>query len=325
MPPAVRSNEVHLPTDIIGTLRSGAPGLIVPQKLARKLSKQWLGVVYAIASLAIALLAREAFESNWLAALRPDAIIQFGKSAAGVSGANAMLPLILLAMFAGSLVSGLAGFAFSAVAGALLFHCLPPAQAVPLLLICSITTQLFSITKLAGIMQWRGCVIYLIGGITGIPIGATLLAGSESQTFAIGFGLFLICYSAYMLLRPHFTIRASGRLVDVAIGFAGGITGGSTAFPGAIPTIWCNMRGLSKEDQRGIVQPFILVMQVATLLYFSRLGIMNAVTWQLYIWCVPVVVAGTWLGVSLFNRIDENRFRRVVLLFLLICGATLAL
>jgi len=66
-------------------------------------------------------------------------------------------------------------------------------------------------------------------------------------------------------------------------------------------------------------------MQVATLLYFSRLGIMNAVTWQLYIWCVPVVVAGTWLGVSLFNRIDENRFRRVVLLFLLICGATLAL
>src|ERR1044072_7656387 len=47
--------------------------------------------------------------------------------------------LTTIALFAGALVSGLAGFAFSAVAGAILLQWLPPAETVPLLLVCSIT------------------------------------------------------------------------------------------------------------------------------------------------------------------------------------------
>ena len=46
-----------------------------------------------------------------------------------------------LAVFAGALVSGLAGFAFSAVAGAILLHMLPPMEAVPLMMMCSIVVQ----------------------------------------------------------------------------------------------------------------------------------------------------------------------------------------
>lgn len=58
----------------------------------------------------------------------------------------------------------------------------------------------------------------------------------------------------------------------------GGITGGAIAFPGVAPTIWCGLRGLPKDVQRGVVQPFILAIQVATLVYFSRLGIFTAAT-----------------------------------------------
>jgi len=66
--------------------------------------------------------------------------------------------------------------------------------------------------------------------------------------------------------------------------------------PGAIPTIWCNLKGLSKIQQRAIVQPFILLMQVATMAYFSKLGILASATWTTYLWCAPAVVAGTFLG-----------------------------
>ena len=44
-------------------------------------------------------------------------------------------------VFAGALVSGAAGFAFSAVAGAMLLHVLPPLEAVPLMMICSIASS----------------------------------------------------------------------------------------------------------------------------------------------------------------------------------------
>ncbi len=229
----------------------------------------------------------------------------------------------LFCVFVGALAAGLAGFAFSAISGAMLFHWLAPIEAVPLLLACSITTQLFSISKLWHTMQWRQCLPYLAGGFAGIPFGAKLLEDFSPHLFVAGFGLFLICYSLYMLLRPNLTYHGGGRLAEVAAGFAGGITGGATAFPGAIPTIWCNVRGLSKLQQRGIVQPFILFMQIATLVYFSKLGIFASATWTIYFWCAPAVVAGTWLGLRLFNRIDDTRFRQIVLLFLLLSGAIL--
>lgn len=242
---------------------------------------------------------------------------------AWLSAVNFTLIVTQITIFAGALAAGLAGFAFSAVTGAVLFHLLPPIDAVPLLLACSITTQVFSISRLWHTMQWRQCLPYLLGGFAGIPIGAELLKGFNPHTFAAGFGVFLICYSLSMLLRPHVVFRGGGRAAQVAAGFAGGITGGATAFPGAIPTIWCSVQGLSKLEQRGIVQPFILLMQIATLVYFSKIGILASGTLTTYFWCIPAVVVGTWLGLQLFHRVDDKRFRQIVLVFLLFSGVTL--
>src|SRR5262245_25630051 len=124
------------------------------------------------------------------------------------------LPIVTFAsIFVGSMVAGLTGFAFSAGTGALLFPWLTPAAAVPLLLACSIVTQLFSITTLWRTMQWKECLPLLLGGLPGIPIGAYLLQHVRSEAFAVGFGAFLMLYSAYMLWRPGTSIRGGGRLM----------------------------------------------------------------------------------------------------------------
>jgi len=231
----------------------------------------------------------------------------------------------LAAIFAGSLVSGLAGFAFSAISGAILLHWLSPTQAVPLLLACSITTQLFSIAKLRHAIAWRQCAPFLVGGLAGIPLGGMLLSGLDARVFAVGFGCFLVGYSAYMLARPALVVARGGWVSDVAVGFAGGITGGAIAFPGAIPTAWCSLRGLPKQEQRGIIQPFILLMQIATLAYFARLGVLASTALTTFLWCVPAVIAGTWIGLRLFDRIDDALFRRIVLVFLIVSGASFVL
>jgi uncharacterized protein len=225
----------------------------------------------------------------------------------------------------GSVAAGLAGFAFSAITGSLLFHWLAPIAAVPLLLACSITTQLFSIVALWNTMQWKRCLPILVGGFAGIPVGAFVLQRLNPGNFDEAFGGFLVCYAAYMLWRPNVKIRqdGGGSLAAAAIGFAGGITGGAVAFPGAFPTIWCSLRALPKEIQRGTVQPFILIMQIATLAYFSKLGILNVGTAKTFLWCAPAVLGGTWIGIKLFRRIDDAMFRRVLLTFLLISGVAL--
>jgi hypothetical protein len=47
-------------------------------------------------------------------------------------------------------------------------------------------------------------------------------------------------------------------------------------------------------------------MQVATMAYFSKLGILVSATWTTYLWCAPAIVAGTLLGLWLFDRVDDG-------------------
>jgi uncharacterized membrane protein YfcA len=246
-------------------------------------------------------------------------------SLADISPADLLPVATFGSVLIGSVAAGLAGFAFSAITGSLLFHWVAPITAVPLLLACSITTQLFSIAALWNTMQWKRCLPILVGGILGIPIGAFVLQHLNASRFDVAFGAFLVCYAAYMLWRPNLKIHqdGGGPLAATAIGFVGGITGGAVAFPGALPTIWCSLRALPKEIQRGTVQPFILIMHVATLAYFSKLGIFGVETGKTFLWCAPAVLGGTWIGIRLFRRIDDAMFRRILLLLLLFSGAAL--
>ncbi len=52
---------------------------------------------------------------------------------------------------------------------------------------------------------------------------------------------------------------------------------------------------------------------------------LTAATITGYLVCAPAVLFGTWLGLSLFDRIDDAAFRRVVLIFLIASGASFLL
>ena len=90
------------------------------------------------------------------------------------------------AVFAGALVSGLSGFAFSAVAGAILLHVFPPTEAVPLMMACSIIVQAANLFVLRKSMQWKTSLVFIAGGLLGIPIAIYLLQNVDTASFKIG-------------------------------------------------------------------------------------------------------------------------------------------
>lgn len=240
-----------------------------------------------------------------------------------------IVPFLILSagVFAGALVSGIAGFAFSAVAGAMLLHVLPPLEAVPLMMICSIAVQSASLVALRRSMRWKGSLALILGGVLGIPPALWLLQNVDIWTFRVGFGVFLVLYSAYMIFRPTVAVlrRAEQRLHDAVVGFAGGLVGGLTAMPGALPAIWCDLRGMPKEQQRGLVQPFIAAMQVVALvLLFAHHSLPTRVLVEAA-FGLPALAAGTMVGIILFGKMNEAVFRRTVLAVLFVAGIGLAL
>ena len=66
----------------------------------------------------------------------------------------ASITALVGASFAGGIVAGFAGFAFSAVAGAILLHFFQPSLAIPLMMLCSISAQLGSLVYLRKTLPW---------------------------------------------------------------------------------------------------------------------------------------------------------------------------
>ena len=238
---------------------------------------------------------------------------------------------ITAVLFASGVVSGLAGFAFSAIAACVLWL-LPPLQAVPLIMLLSTCNQLLSISKLRreivllSTKSREGALPYIIGGLAGVPAGVALLRGLPTDCFAFGLGLFLIVYSVFMLIMPGYErITVSGWKPAVAVGAVGGVVGGFSGFGASILVVYLGLRNADKSTVRGITQPYIVAMQLVSLgvLVAVDPAIFNAFFWLLWAITLPAVLLGTNTGVVLYRRLSDHNFRRAVLILLILSGASL--
>ena len=229
-----------------------------------------------------------------------------------------------VAVFFGAFVSGLAGFAFSAVAGSVLLHVMQPMEAVPLMMACSIGVQAANVWALRKSIEWRESLILISGGLLGVLVAVWLLCGTDARTFSRGFGLFVAIYAGYMLFRPSSKcLREMNPASNALVGFGGGLIGGLTAMPGALPTIWCDIHGVPKSRQRGLVQPFIAVMQISALtLMAARYDISSKVLIDLA-FSIPALLSGSALGICAFRKVSESNFRRIILIILMLSGLVL--
>jgi len=249
-----------------------------------------------------------------------------GRDGVGGMPEISVILLVLAGAFAGGFVSGLSGFAFVMVALGFWAHRLEPAVVAPLLVACSAAAQVHSISVLRKSLRFDLAMPYIVGAITGIPIGVWLLAWIAPEPFKRTVGAFLVCYGALMLwIGPIRPIRWGGRLSDLMVGWIGGVMAGIAGLSGAIPTLWMSLRGWSRDDQRGAFQPFILTVQLATLAAFAIGGFLTRELGALFLFALPAMAAGVALGVGLYRRIDDAQFRRVVLWLLLVSGITLVI
>ena len=291
-----------------------------------------IGFAVAIATFGVAgiAIASRAVEDRAMALLHAgSSLVSSLHIGTGISPVAACVVAVVL--FLAGVVSGLSGFAFSAVAACILWL-LPPLQAVPLIMLLSTCNQLLSVgalrkeVVLRNTAEREGALAYIAGGFVGVPFGLWLLQSLPTQRFAGGLGLFLITYSMLVLLKPDsLRIRLSGWRPAVAVGAAGGIVGGFSAFPGSLPVIYLGLRGLSKADTRNITQPYILALQLISLsiLALTHHAIFNMQFWLLWVLTLPAVLLGTSTGVTLYRRMSEVNFRRAVLILLMVSGVSL--
>ncbi|MGD9866608.1 MAG: sulfite exporter TauE/SafE family protein [Hyphomicrobiales bacterium] len=240
-----------------------------------------------------------------------------------------MLPLeTIIFLASGALLAGVAmglvGFGTGLAALGLWLHVIEPRLAMPLVVICSLATTVFTFKAYSHAISMRRLLPFVIGGVAGLPVGVAMLVKLDPSVVKAFIGGFLVVYVLFRLLvLPRLVYSGGGRPADAAIGLAGGVLSGFAAIPGPVTIAWCGLRGWSKDEQRGVYQPLNQGLILAAFLLYAWNGMATKELWIISLYCLPASFIGMWAGMKLYKRVDDVLFQKIVLWFLLASGAVM--
>jgi uncharacterized membrane protein YfcA len=237
---------------------------------------------------------------------------------------DATILIIAVGAMVAGFVQGLSGFAFALVAMSFWVWTIDPMLAAALVVFGSLLGQILAMFSVRRGVNMARLLPFVIGGLAGIPLGVFVLPLLNANLFKVFLGILLAVWCPVMLLTPKLpALRAGGKLADGVIGAIGGFMGGIGGFSGVIPTLWCNLRQLDKDEQRAVIQNFNLTMQIVTFATYVGSGIITRKTLPMFAVVAPAMLIPTLLGTRLYHGISEVTFRRIVLSLLTLSGIAL--
>lgn len=225
-------------------------------------------------------------------------------------------------------VQGLSGFAFGLVAMSIWAWSVEPRLAAALAVFGALTGQVIAAVTVRRGFDWARLSPFLAGGLVGVPIGLWLLPRLDVPLFKAFLGTLLVVWCPAMLAAARLPrVRAGGpigaRVGDVLAGTAGGVMGGVGGFAGAVPTLWCLLRGFERDAARAVVQNFNLAMLSVAFAGYLASGFVTVAMLPLLGLVALAVLVPVLLGARVYIGLSEQAFRRIVLVLLTLSGIAL--
>jgi uncharacterized membrane protein YfcA len=139
----------------------------------------------------------------------------------------------------------------------------------------------------------------------------------------LGVGMLLVLYAIFSLARPAIKPMKIGAAPDIGIGIVNGLVGGLTGLGGVVSTISCQWRRWTRDVQRAVFQPVLFAAFVVISISMAVTGAFTGETLKLYALGLPFLLVGLWSGFKLYGKIDDEMFRKVVLILILFAGLSL--
>jgi uncharacterized membrane protein YfcA len=233
-----------------------------------------------------------------------------------------MLALVVLTFFVAGIVKGTVGLGLPIVVLVFLAVPLGITQAISLMLIPGIATNLFQ--ALIG-PDFRGLVrrlgTYLIACIIGIWFGVNLLEVVSQDTALAALGIMLAIYSGISLRSPQ--IRPPGKYEPILSPLAGGTGGiifgvtGTFIVPGIL---YLQALGLKKNELVQALGITFITLNITLLSAFLTKDFIPPANIALSFACIIPTAIGLWIGQRLRHRVSEEAFRAVFFWALLVTG-----
>jgi uncharacterized protein len=200
---------------------------------------------------------------------------------------------------------------------------------MPSPIVMMLTSILHNFSNIAKIGLFRRTINYRLLLLFGIPsllftiVGAILTVHIKVFYAEILLAIFLIFFSALFLLRPALQLPANAANA-ISTGSLAGFFAGFTGTGGAVRGIGLAAFNLQKNFFVGTSAAIDFGVDFSRFFIYLKNGFLQ----QQYYWYIPLLFAasfiGSWLGKILLRNINQKLFKKIVLIFILIIGLSMA-
>jgi uncharacterized protein len=221
-------------------------------------------------------------------------------------------------------LSGSVGLGFPLIAGPVFLWSYGPSEALLLTssftLLSNFLTTVFLRRSLEYSVRWPLILPLLVG----LPVGFELLTHMKnSDLLRAGFGSLLVISTGFSLLPWRLHIKQDHIISEGALGLFSGLVGGIFAAPAVLPAIWLTLGGVDKKEMRAILQPLVLICQIALILLLLHAGAIKLAGFEVIVIYAPALVLGVLAGIYLFYRVSSRFYSKAVSALVLVSGMVL--
>ncbi len=223
--------------------------------------------------------------------------------------------IILLA----SIVQGATSFGFSLLALPLLGLLFELKVVVPTLVLFSLVLNIIILVKLKMKPHIKEIGLLALFAVICIPIGVQLLIVVNESTLKLSVSILLIVISTIMISGVKLNIK-NKKIAYIITGILSGILNGAVSLSGPPVVVLLANDDKNKNEFRSNLTFLFVILNIVTIALYLKRGLFENPELVNMIYLLPVMVIGTFLGIHLGNKIDDVKFKKLVLVLLLIMG-----
>jgi uncharacterized membrane protein YfcA len=238
------------------------------------------------------------------------------------------LELALLAaaiILVSAFVRSALGFGDAVLAMPLLAAFLDLRTATPLVAFIGPTISILILARDWRKSDFKTSLKLVVASLVGIPAGIVLLTRLPEGPLRVVLGLFILSYGVYGLWRPGLRIRKEPRGFAWAVGLLAGMLGGAFNTNGPPVVVYGLARGWTPATFRATLQGYFLPTGLFILAGHGVAGLWTAEVARLYVFSLPGLLLGVFLGGRVNRILPAERFQRSVFIALAAMGALLIL
>jgi uncharacterized membrane protein YfcA len=227
---------------------------------------------------------------------------------------------ICIILFLAGFTQGLSGFGSILLSIPLLTIFMDIKAVIPLTALAALSMTIMLLIQLWQYLEWKKILPLLLGAIPGILAGVFLLKKLDKGIIQLILGLILVIYALYSIF-----FRASGKKIRerwaYLFGFSAGCLGGALSAAGPPVIVYTSLQDWTKDQIKVTIQGFYLISGLIVVFLHALTGLTTLPVIRYYGVALPVLLVGTYLGSLFYGSIQEEHYRKVILILLALLGA----